>query len=344
MTSSRRKSLFVCALSACVVLVPLTSVAGASARAAARRGKQPTILANPTSLMVNQSTALKGSGFPKNASVTLRECASSSWIAPQQPCLEGHSVTVETGRSGHFSTSFKVGVCEGEFSGADAEDLLHRRARAQRHRHDRTPRCGDDPGQLPLTWQARDRASSPARRLKPLGRRWLPIPHRQGTIISAPPSACGPERRLSAGRAGPREVLGMIQRLAATVALIVIASAGASVRPLPTLADVGVGSWSVTGSLLGGHADETAVTLANGRVLVLHADDEEVTPDHPSFSERLATELYEPDSGTWISGPAPPAPNASTLVRLADGGALLLGNPRVVGWLSGACRPARHTV
>ncbi len=131
--------------------------------------------------------------------------------------------------------------------------------------------------------------------------------------------------RLSTARASPREVLGVIQRLAATFALIVIASAGASVLPLPTFADVGVGSWSVTGSLLGGHPDETVVTLANGRVLVVHADDEEVTPDHPTFTERLATELYEPVSGTWTSGPAPPVPDASTIVPLADGGALLLG-------------------
>ncbi len=117
MTSSRRNSLLVCALSASVALATLTSMPSASARATARRGKQPTIRAKPTSLMVNQSTALKGSGFPKNASVTLRECASTSWMAPQQPCLEGHSVTVETSRTGRFSTSFKVGVCEGEFSG-----------------------------------------------------------------------------------------------------------------------------------------------------------------------------------------------------------------------------------
>lgn len=117
MTSSRRKSLLVCMLYACAALVALTPVASASARAEARGRKQPTIRAKPTNLMVNQSTALKGSGFPKNASVTLRECASTSWIAPQQPCLEGHGVTVETNRTGRFSTSFKVGVCEGEFSG-----------------------------------------------------------------------------------------------------------------------------------------------------------------------------------------------------------------------------------
>ena len=77
--------------------------------------------------------------------------------------------------------------------------------------------------------------------------------------------------------------------------------------------------------MLGGHSDERVVTLANGRVLVMYAHDEEVTPDHPTFTENLATELYEPGSGTWIPGPAPPGPNASTILPLADGGALLLG-------------------
>jgi hypothetical protein len=67
--------------------------------------------------MVNQSTALHGSGFPKRASITLHECASTSWIVPQQPCIEGLSVTVNTNGSGHFSTQFKVGVCEGAWSG-----------------------------------------------------------------------------------------------------------------------------------------------------------------------------------------------------------------------------------
>ncbi len=79
--------------------------------------KRPTISAKPSSLMVNQSTALVGSGFPKKTSITLRECASTAWSVPQEPCIEGLAVTVKTNGSGHFSTHFKVGVCEGAFSG-----------------------------------------------------------------------------------------------------------------------------------------------------------------------------------------------------------------------------------
>ncbi len=90
-------------------------------------------------------------------------------------------------------------------------------------------------------------------------------------------------------------------------------------------ANAGIGTWQETGSQLGAGYDKRAATLANGRVLVVHPEDEEVTPTHPTFTEGLATELYEPDSGTWLAGPKPPGRNASTIVPLADNGALLLG-------------------
>ena len=67
--------------------------------------------------MVDQSTMLAGRGFPRSADVTLRECASSMWIVPQEPCLEGATVTVKTNAAGRFKTAFKVGVCAGEMTG-----------------------------------------------------------------------------------------------------------------------------------------------------------------------------------------------------------------------------------
>ncbi len=134
----------------------------------------------------------------------------------------------------------------------------------------------------------------------------------------------------------------MIQRFAATVALVLMAAAGLSVDGLPAFADVGAGSWQMTGSLLQAHYGEKVVTLANGRVLVVHAEDEEVTPTHPTFTESLATELYEPDTGSWIPGPKPPGRNASTIVPLADGGALLLGET-TCGGPAFRCLPASAT-
>lgn len=90
-------------------------------------------------------------------------------------------------------------------------------------------------------------------------------------------------------------------------------------------ANAGVGTWQGTGSQLGAHYNEHAATLANGRVLVVYSENEEATPAHPVFTEGLASELYEPDSGMWLPGPRPPVRNASTIVPLADNGALLLG-------------------
>lgn len=102
---------------ALAVCAAIGSVSAGGAQAHGSHAKQPHISAKPSNLMVNQSTTLLGSGFPKHASITLRECASASWIVPQQPCIEGLAVTVQTNGSGHFSTQFKVGVCEGASSG-----------------------------------------------------------------------------------------------------------------------------------------------------------------------------------------------------------------------------------
>ena len=115
MMCSSRKRLLGGALAVCAALLGLG--AGVVQARGGSHAKRPTISAKPSNLMVNQSTALLGSGFPKHTSITLRECASTSWIVPQEPCIEGLAVTVKTNGSGHFSTHFKVGVCEGAFSG-----------------------------------------------------------------------------------------------------------------------------------------------------------------------------------------------------------------------------------
>ena len=42
----------------------------------------------------------------------------------------------------------------------------------------------------------------------------------------------------------------------------------------------------------------------------------------------LKTELYDPASGSWVAGPSPPGEEASTLVALPNGAALLIGETR----------------
>lgn len=117
----------------------------------------------------------------------------------------------------------------------------------------------------------------------------------------------------------------MIQRFAATSVFTLIVGAVSWMAAPSAFGDIGGGSWRMTGSLLQAHYDEKVVPLANGRVLVVHAEDEEVTPTHPRFTESLATELYDPGTGSWALGPKPPGRNATTIIALADGGALLLG-------------------
>ncbi len=129
---------------------------------------------------------------------------------------------------------------------------------------------------------------------------------------------------------------------AVVVGLVVLLVLSPAVRAMGAFADAGGGTWRATGTPLGGHPDETVVALANGRVLVMYAEDEEVTLTHPTFTESLATELYEPGTGSWIPGPKPPGRNASTVVPLADGGALLLGET-TCGESAIRCLPASAT-
>jgi hypothetical protein len=90
----------------------LTAALGGSALASAT---SPKIHARPHSVMVNTTTNLKGSGFPANTTIQLRECGNTFWLAPSYPCLEDNGVSVTTDAKGRFQTAFKVELCpEGE--------------------------------------------------------------------------------------------------------------------------------------------------------------------------------------------------------------------------------------
>jgi hypothetical protein len=95
-------------------LVAAAAAAAAFAPCAQARSAKahPKILAKPDSVMVNQSTTLIGTGFPKRSEVTLSECSRETWIAPQNPCEETNQVTVKTNGTGAFKTSFKALLCE----------------------------------------------------------------------------------------------------------------------------------------------------------------------------------------------------------------------------------------
>jgi len=93
------------------------------------------------------------------------------------------------------------------------------------------------------------------------------------------------------------------------------------------------GSWSRTGDLAAARSGAQAVTLADGRVLLVGGSG----PD--SGDQTFATaEIYDPAIGTWASAGSLALPREHFgLVALPDGGAL------VVGGVSGAETPAATT-
>jgi hypothetical protein len=101
------KKLIVCAAVAAAALVVAAPLAQAQA-------KQPKITARPRTLMVNATATLKGSGFPANTVIQLRECGRTFWLAPDYPCTANEEA-VTTDRGGRFRTTFQAGLCpEGE--------------------------------------------------------------------------------------------------------------------------------------------------------------------------------------------------------------------------------------
>ncbi len=114
------------------------------------------------------------------------------------------------------------------------------------------------------------------------------------------------------------------QRLTAVASLLAVAVVMLAWGAASAAADVGVGSWSATEAMPLGWSGErrgSAVTLADGSVLAVADGVNGVE------AENRPTELYDPASGTWTEGPELPEGQWTpwTLVALAEGGALLLG-------------------
>jgi hypothetical protein len=90
------------------------AAAGGSLAALAQarpRAKAPRITARPDNLMVRGHTTLKGSRFPPNAAIELRECGRTFWIVPEEPCNSANTIFVRTDAHGRFVTSFLVELC-----------------------------------------------------------------------------------------------------------------------------------------------------------------------------------------------------------------------------------------
>jgi hypothetical protein len=91
------------------VVLGLAASGGVAAASAAAKPK-PHIVATPNNVMVNSTVKLVGTHFPANATIVLRECGKSTWIAPQNPC-DKKKITVSTNKHGRFTDSISMGLC-----------------------------------------------------------------------------------------------------------------------------------------------------------------------------------------------------------------------------------------
>ena len=82
------------------------------------------------------------------------------------------------------------------------------------------------------------------------------------------------------------------------------------------------GTWTRTGRLAGTRWGASAVTLEDGRVLIVGG----VASQESAPIEQASAEIYDPDSGRWTSaGTLATARSGFVLVALSDGGALVAG-------------------
>jgi N-acetylneuraminic acid mutarotase len=93
--------------------------------------------------------------------------------------------------------------------------------------------------------------------------------------------------------------------------------------------DPASGKWSRTGPLDAARLGASAVTLADGRVLIVGGI---ASPDSAPI-EQPSAEVYDPIAGTWSSaGGLEKARSGFALVALADGGAIVAGGFAIPGY------------
>jgi hypothetical protein len=96
-------------------VVPVTVVALACALtgespALAGTSAGPSIVATPSSVMVNTTTTLRGSNFSPSKTIKIEECAVSLWYVLQNPC--DVTVKARTNAQGGFKVRLTVHACQ----------------------------------------------------------------------------------------------------------------------------------------------------------------------------------------------------------------------------------------
>ena len=97
----------------CSTLLAGLALAGVIAASAAAKGSGPTIVAKPSSAMINWTIKLHGKGFDPNATLTLKECSTTTWSLPADPCATDNDVTVTTNAKGGFHAKMVARLCPG---------------------------------------------------------------------------------------------------------------------------------------------------------------------------------------------------------------------------------------
>lgn len=91
--------------------------------AAAAMGS-PHINVQPNNVMVNTSIALTGVRFRANSTFTIKECSTTAWIAPQNPCSSNNAISVTTNKRGRFHASLKADVCANGQRGKEPTSVI----------------------------------------------------------------------------------------------------------------------------------------------------------------------------------------------------------------------------
>jgi len=99
----------------------ITPLCMTSADAAA---SSPHITAQPNNVMVDTSIGLTGIRFPAHSTFTIKECSTTAWIAPQDPCSANNAVSVTTNSRGRFRASIKAGVCANGQRGKEPTSVI----------------------------------------------------------------------------------------------------------------------------------------------------------------------------------------------------------------------------
>ena len=78
--------------------------------------RSPAIVPSQVLVHPGEVITLDGTGFVPNASYLVEECSRTTWIAPQDPCVDTNASMVTSGVDGEFTHPFVVEACSAALS------------------------------------------------------------------------------------------------------------------------------------------------------------------------------------------------------------------------------------